>query len=336
MRHLVLLSALLLSLVGCNNESTPASIVAPIAFVDTVVSVPFDQAVTVPGTDISLRFVQIPYDGRLPSGVVEPLWWTNTANIAVTIEPSNANLRLYISGEIPDSSGVHFDGAPVVCQGFSFRLVELIPLPTTLLVTPPDSELVARIEIRDTTMPPESSPCPFPLALGNQWVYLDSTFDHDTLLSVTTDTVTIYDEYTDQNGHWWLFDSWLSPFGRIAKGSADTLFSQQSAYGPLPPGDPLYFPSKELIPPIGDSSSFMIFVDGDMVSYRSVKLLTSAVVTPAGSFDTGYSYSVKLGPISNSQIFVPDVGFIFREEKLEYTSGPRVTKRFWLISYSLH
>ena len=332
LRSLILSVVISLALLGCSDRETPTS---SIPFKDTIVSVPFHQSVAVPGTNFSVRFDQIPYDGRLPSGTVDSNWWTNTARIAVTIEPLNANVQLYISGEVPNSNGVHFDGAPAVCQGYSFRLVELIPLPAVLLVTPPDSELIARIEIRDTTIAPPTDSCPFPLNLGNQWIYLDSTFSDDILQSVTTDTVTIDDEYTDQNGHWWLFSPWLDPFGHITSGKADTLYSQQPAYAPLPPGTPMYFPSKELIPPVGDSSRYMIIVEGDMMGYRSVITLSSTVTTPAGDFDQGFRYIAEMGYETNAQILVPGVGFIYLESRRTIPSGPQITRRLWLSAYHL-
>jgi hypothetical protein len=332
MRYLLLLAVIPLLFVGCNKDD---HVTSPPVFADTTISLKYHQTAAIPGTGLSLRLDTVLYDGRVPHDSAIPLWWTNTAQLQFTLLPSGAKMHLYISGEIADSPGVHFDAAPVLREGLSYRLAELTPLPTAILTPVPDTELLAKIAIRDTTARPKDS-CVFPLALGNQWIYLDSAFSGDSLTAVTTDTVTITGEYTDQNGHWWVFSSWFFPYGRVTMGRADTLFSQQIGEGTPPPGQPLYFPWMEFAPPVGDSSRYWIIVEGDLISYRSVAQLHATLVTPAGSFEHGLKYSAMVTYVSATEVLVPGVGFVYMENIAEYDNGyPWHTNRMWLSKYSL-
>lgn len=332
MRYFLILAPILLVFAGCSKDN---SVNSPAPFTDTTLSLKYHQSSPIPGTGLSLRLDSVLYDGRVPHDSTIPLWWTNTAQLQFTLLPSGAKLQLYISGEIPDSPGVHFDAAVVLKGGLSYRLAELTPLPPAILFPVPDSELLAKIEIRDTTVTPIDS-CVFPLALGNQWIYLDSAFSADSLTSVTTDTITITSEYTDQNGHWWVFSTWMFPFGTTTMGRSDTLFSQQYGNGPVPPGHPLYFTGMEFAPPIGDSSKYWFIIEGDMVSDRSVTRLHTALVTPAGSFENGLRYSAMVTYVKATEVLVPGVGFVFMESVAQYDNGyPWSTHRLWLTKYSL-
>ena len=333
MRYLIPFMAVLCLLVSCSKDNPTKSSVVP--FSDTSISLKLHQSAAIPGTSLTLRLDTVLYDGRLPHDTVNPDWWTNTAQLQFTLLPSGSKIQLYISGEVQDNPGVHFDAAPVLKGGYSYRLVELTPLPTAILAPVPDSELLANIEIRDTTVIPVDS-CVFPLALGDQWIYLDSSFSADSLTGVTTDTITITGEYTDQFGHWWVFNKWIFPYGTTTMGRSDTLFSQQTATAMLPPGTPLYFTSMEFAPPVGDSSHYRILIEGDMISDRAVTRLTSAVVTPAGSFENGLRYSAMVAYVKATEILVPGVGFVYMETVAQFDNGhPWHTNRLWLTKYSL-
>ncbi|MFZ1685436.1 MAG: hypothetical protein WAU88_15070 [Candidatus Zixiibacteriota bacterium] len=324
--------AILLLCVSCSDKDP----VSPDVVYPVTIQVRFHQSTQIPGTGHSLRFDQMPYDGRLPSGVVDSTWWTNTAKTQWTLLPSGAKLHLYVSGEIPDSVGVHFDCAPAAVGGYSFRIVELNPLPSVLLSPVPDSELVATVEVDLLDTPAPGDACGFPLALGNRWIYLDSVFESDTLLEITTDTMMIEEEFTDLNGHWWVWKRWQDPFGRTSMVRGDTIFSQQDAYAPLPGGAPFYFISKEIIPPVGDSSRYMIIFGGDMVTYRDAVRLHSPFTAPVGSFDNCLKFTSDLGYVTNTEILAPGVGFIFQREDFTYGVPPPKSYHRWLISYELH
>jgi hypothetical protein len=333
MRYLLPLAIILLSFVGCSNDN----VVAPSGPVtNTTVALRMHQPTTIPGTRLSMRLDAVLFDGRFPHDSANPLWWYNTAQLQFTLLPSGKKLQLYISGEIPDSAGVRFDGAPAVVGHVAYRMVDLSPLPTQLNMPVPQSELVARIEIWDTIPPVGVDSGGFPLAVGNQWIYLDSSFWGDSLAAVTYDTITIRDEYTDQNGHWWDFSGYLFPFAEVTMSRSDTLFSQQDATAMLPPGNPLYFTSMEFAPPMGDSSQYRIIVEGDLLSDRTVTRLHSTLVTPAGSFADGLRYSAPVAYLDATEILVPGVGIAYMENVANYGNGiPSYTNRMWLSKYSL-
>jgi hypothetical protein len=332
MRLTILSIAILLLCVSCSDKDP----VSPDVVYPINIQVRFHQSTLIPGTNLTLRFDQMPYDGRLPSGVVDTNWWTNTAQTQWTLLPSGAKLHLYVSGEIPDSGGVHFDGGAARVSGYSFRIVELNPLPHDLLSPVPDSELIALVEVdlKDPIAPGDA--CGLPLAIGNRWIYLDSSFEADTLIGIRTDTVTIEDEFTDVNGHWWVWSRWQYPFGRTAMAHGDTIFSQEDAYANLPPGTPLYFASLQVTPPIGDSSRYPVIFQGDLLTYRNAVRLNSPIVTPAGSFENGIKYSSDLTYIHDTEVLIPGVGYVFIREDLTFDGPPSQSNRMWLISYSLH
>jgi hypothetical protein len=332
MHKLILSLAILILFVNCSEKNS----VAPEVSYPVRLQVRIHQSTQIPGTTLSLRFDQMQYDGRLPSGVIDSNWWTNTAQTQWTLLPSGAKLHLYISGEISDSAGVHFDGDPAVVGEYSYRLVDLDPLPSGLLQPVPDSELVALVEIDRHSPVAQGDGCGLPMALGNQWIYLDSFFEADTLVTVTFDTVSIESEFTDVNGHWWVWSRWQNPFGRTAMIRGDSIYSQQDAYANLPGGTPLYFISKEILPPAGDSTKFMIIVGGDMVYYRDAVRLYPPVVTPVGSFENCLKYSSDLGYMKDTEILAPGVGFVQLREDFTYDSAAPRSYHLWLTSYSLH
>ncbi len=333
MRYLLPLALILLLAVSCSKND----VVGPSApFSNETVSVRLHQSTAIPRTGLSLRFDAVLFDGRFSHDSTNPLWWYNTAQLQFTLLPSGKKLQLYISGEVPDSAGVHFDASPALIGSFAYRMVDLSPLPTQLNMPVPESELVARIEIRDTLPQVGVDSGGFPFALGNQWIYLDSDFVGDSLAAITTDTISIADEYTDQNGHWWNFSGYLFPYASGTMSRSDTLFSQQDATAMLPPGTPFYFPWIEFAPPVGDSSHYQIIIEGDMISDRTVTRLHSALVTPAGSFENGLRYSAMVAYVSATEVLVPGVGFAYMENITEYDNGyPWRTNRMWLSKYSL-
>jgi hypothetical protein len=324
--------AILLICVSCSDKDP----VSPLPFSSITISVRLHQTTAIPGTNQSIRFDSKPYDGRLPSGVIDSNWWTNTAHTKWTLVPSGAKLHLYVSGEISDSAGVHFDGTPATVEGYTFRIHSLTPLPPSLLVPPPDSELVAMVDVEKSSLPVPADSCGLPMAIGNRWIYLDSSFEADTLIGIRTDTVTIEDEFTDVNGHWWVWSRWQYPFGQTAMVHGDTIFSQEDAYANLPPGTPLYFASLQVTPPIGDSSQYPVIFQGDLLTYRTAVRLHTPIVTPAGSFENGIRYSSDLTYVHDTEVLIPGVGYVFIREDLTFEGPPSQSNRMWLISYNLH
>ncbi|MBI5267309.1 MAG: hypothetical protein HY851_08765 [candidate division Zixibacteria bacterium] len=337
MRTILSMAFIACLLTGCDHRDSVSS---PAEFVDTTIVVKFGQQVGIPNTALSLKFDRNIYDGRLPSGMIVP-WWTNTAQLGMTVMPAGEKMHLYFSGEIIDSAGVSFYGSPVHLGGFTYRMTSLTPLPIDAQHLVPDSALVAKVRVsRSVPVPPPDSPL-FPTALGNRWIYADTTFGEDTVIAVSIDTFTIVDHYYDPFGEWWVLSRWLNPFyhGEIMIGP-DSVFTRQSGeYYPLP-GEPLSYASMELIPPSGDSSKFSITYEGDILCERTVKRLDSAVVTPCDTFTGTWEYraGVPSTEMMGMQILKPGIGFVYLQydRNIVYPYIPPTTQRMWLIEYRVY
>ena len=332
MRPLFIIAILSFLISSCKNDTSVSS--PP--FTSAAADVRLHQTVAIEGTGISVRLDAIPYDGRLPDGVIDDQWWTNTAQTQWTVFPSGAHFELYVSGQIHDSTGIRFVAAPAAIGDLSFQLQILDPLPPQLMERPPDSAIVARIGVTRVSPPSPSDSNWLPMALGTRWIYLDSAFQGDSLVSVTLDTIFISNEYTDQNGHWFEWSDYMDPFGRLALVKGDSAFCQEPSYGPCHGGDPLYFVALQLHPPLGDSAQYGVIIDGDIVTTRTAVRLAEPVITGAGSFSDCVRFSAPLDYVDATEILCPHVGFVYLERTVNFPSAPDQTDRLWLQSCELH
>jgi hypothetical protein len=341
MRIFILLIALASVLFGCSHKEQTT---APVEFVDATITVRFGETAAIPNTNLSIQFNQNILDRRLPSGVEYP-WYPNTTQLGMTILPSGQKMHLYISGEIIDSAGVHFFGQPVHIGEFEYQMKFLDPLPIELDSWPPDSELVATIKVTKTAMISYPDTSFFPVALGNRWIYADTSFqrgpDTPIVTATSVDTFTITDTYIDVFGEWWVLSHRLHPFyGGELMVRNDSVFTREFGEGVANAGNPFSYTSIELLPPQGDSSGYSFIYDGDMLCTRSVTRLDSAVVTPCGSFDSTWEYraGVPSPEFMEKQILKPGIGFVFMQFDVTFAFSDisPITRRMWLTEYLIN
>ncbi len=146
----------------------------------------------------------------------------------------------------------------------------------------------------DSILPPVVPPselrhATFPLAFGNEWAYVDSTFDGSFGPSLITMKISAY------AAGWWNIDrSRGGSFGLMSRN--DTILF----IAPFEPSPTIkYIPN----PPIGDTVI--------LPSKVRVYMLAQPVTTPAGTFDSCAAYEFYLTP-RNKEVsyFRPGTGLI--------------------------
>jgi hypothetical protein len=337
MRKFLSLIATASILFGCSDKEQTTS---PVEFVDATLTVRFGETVAIPNTNLSIHFDRYITEGRLPSGTQNP-WYSNTAQLGMTVMPTGQKMQLYISGEIVDSTGVSFFGSPVHLGDFEYQMKLLEPLPVDQMIKIPDTELVATIKVLKSTIitPPDSSF--FPAAIGNRWIYADTVFQEGADTTTSVDTITITDSYTDSYGKWWVLSQRIEPFyGGELMVRHDSVFTRESGEMIENAGNPMSYASWQLIAPQGDSSMYGIIYGGDLFCLRTVTRLDSAVITPCGSFDSTWEYhaGVPSYEFMERQILKPGIGFVFMQFDLtfDFTDIPPITRRMWLTEYLIN
>ncbi len=332
MSRFILILIMSLFLVSC--EETTAPLLTSTPFVDTTITLTIGEKVQVPGTSITLTMDSLLYDRRLPHGETAS-FWHNTAEINVAIEPDRRNLHLTISGEITDSGGIRFYGKPATIGDYQFQILQFSPLPASILVAPPDSELVAKIRISRATTPYHDDVGFFPSATGDRWIYYDTLFRDGISIAVRLDTVEIVGEYFDAFGHWGRFARWFRPFNYDVMARGDSMFSRQATELVGEIGWPQGFESMELIRPGADSIVYRALFEGDLMFERSVKAIDTSVVTEAGTFTGLYEYRADSPWWREWQILKPGIGFVFMQYGDDSPLAPthQYSERLWLKEY---
>ena len=161
-----------------------------------------------------------------------------------------------------------------------------------------------------------------PLAIGNQWTYVDSLFYEDTVL-VETYTVRIQskrhiedEEYIDRNLVWWKFNGRFNPSITAVEfaSKGDTLYSLQESPGGTPPNFELVSisPIEYIIPEGIDTISFDATYAGDGAYVKKIIKLNGPI-SFANETRTGYLYLSYDAFFYHTELFVPEVGMVFLE-----------------------
>lgn len=146
----------------------------------------------------------------------------------------------------------------------------------------------------DNDSPPALSQI-IPLQKGNTWIYNDTTIA-DTGILATTDTVTVLDSRVYHDTTWWNLSAPFNPFiySQSFAASPSAIFSLQSI--PLGELSPPYV-SKEYV---NASHQGLVTIkslwEAGIPYQKTVKTLSTPVVTPAGTFYSCYEYTYNLPP----------------------------------------
>tara|TARA_R110002126_G_scaffold7633_1_gene37273 strand:- start:195 stop:869 length:675 start_codon:yes stop_codon:yes gene_type:complete len=170
-----------------------------------------------------------------------------------------------------------------------------------------------------------------PLAIGNQWTYVDSLFFEDTVL-VETYTVRIQskrhiedEEFIDRNLVWWKFNGRFNPSITAVEFAAeeDTVYSLQKALGP----DRIVSinPTEYIIPEMNDTLSFIASLDGDGAYIKNV-FKKDSMISYANGIRNSYLDIFYSHLYIHQEIVVPGIGMIY----LEIINIPSVTGQNWV------
>lgn len=166
--------------------------------------------------------------------------------------------------------------------------------------------------VNPTDEPMEFRQALFPLAVGNEWTYIDSLFTGD---SVSIDTYTIVvSGFRFENGKvWWQLQkrSHSSTFNLVELTARnDSIFSLQYNFQ-----NPVS--SLEYIPPsTTDTLRFYSLIGGDAIVQKTV-WLNGKYVTPAGSFDSCAVFFSLATPGGYVEVLKPKLGIVLKEIEYE-------------------
>lgn len=182
---------------------------------------------------------------------------------------------------------------------------------------------------------PISSNAIIPLAIGNQWTYVDSLFYED---SVEVDTYNVRirskrhieeDDRINRNLIWWRFDGWFNPLVTPVEFAAkgDTVYSLQEAWGGSPPNYErvLLSPIEYIIPKSSDTLSFVALTDGDGAYIKKI-LKKNSLISFAGEIAQNYLMIEYDLYFTHTEIVVPKAGMVY----LEVINDPQISGQDWI------
>lgn len=185
---------------------------------------------------------------------------------------------------------------------------------------------------RDTTI--NTSNSFFPAAVGQYWVYAESTWINDSL-TVTEESVVVAAKLADPVGRWSVLSSSL--------GSLDSMYfvRNDTVYGRHLSGDSLPFAWQEYIAIPNASDSYTVTLYGPLTATRVVSRVDSAINIHSHSFDSCLAYSNQIvgtertAPEIHHHVIAPGVGLIVMEfERLPFPgNSTHVKKRKYLLRW---
>ena len=177
--------------------------------------------------------------------------------------------------------------------------------------------------------PPEYYTAILPMAIGNYWIYADTSW-RGGVTDSSIDTVKVVDHVTDYLGDWWVLSQPLLSLGDRIMLKGDSIYTSQYDWvGP--------YAEREYIPPIDTPYTYYMRLYGDIVFSRTVYRSFTMITTPAGAFDALYAYDCNFYCSEPLRQFIkPGVGFVYQEQ-LVCRWGPStdLTRRTWLVEYHL-
>jgi hypothetical protein len=175
--------------------------------------------------------------------------------------------------------------------------------------------------------PPEHHIPILPMAMGNYWVYADSTWKNGVIES-SIDTVKVIDHETDSLGDWWVLSQPLLSLGDRIMLKGDSIYTSQ--YGWTGP-----YAEREYIPPVDTPYTYHMILYGDIGFLRTVFRSFTMITTPAGAFDGLYGYDCRFYCSEPLRQFIkPGVGFIYQEQwPCAWGTSSVFTRRTWLVEY---
>lgn len=329
-RFLIAILFLLLVL-GCNSSRKNPAEPKP-EQTEFSGSITFGDTVAIPEAGVSLVFNRLIADSRLPVGTPIDMFSYHTARIEFLLLPDQKYVYLTISGDMGDTATVRYYGQPVTLENYRLRLTNLQPQPEVFGQLP-DSPLVADFFLEKIDSIPNTETNFLPLANGNRWVYLDSSFQNGVFVAAELDTIKVIKHYYDALGHWWMLNNELYGIYPNLLVSNDTVYSRQSGGEVFEPGTSIYYKTEELGPTSDSSDSFAQRVEGDIIFMRHIYIVDSTVTTQAGTFPIFYRYSGAYPYQSAEYLFSPGTGIICAELHNQYTSRHH---RIRLVEVELH
>ena len=186
-----------------------------------------------------------------------------------------------------------------------------------------------------------------PLAIGNQWTYVDSLFYEDTVL-VETYTVRIQskrhiedEEYIDRNLVWWKFNGRFNPSITAVEfaSKGDTLYSLQETPGaPSAESKLIAVSSLEYIIPEGnDTIRFISRFNGDGAYDKYSSFVNKFIDTPSDSVKGYINLYYRVFSGIYSEVIIPKIGMVHLEvSNIPSISGENwIKRRLNLIDYNI-
>jgi len=154
--------------------------------------------------------------------------------------------------------------------------------------------------------PPDDQPYRglIPAAIGNYWIYTDSTWINQNLTSVKLDTVEIVDIIMRDSITWWQLSGWEIPYFRREFAIInDSVYSWQIHW--------TSFKSLVYIPPPDTMVVYESTISGDNLIYITAELWNEPIEIGLGTFDGCGRYTVGEEEDERIEEFIaPGVGII--------------------------
>ena len=158
--------------------------------------------------------------------------------------------------------------------------------------------------------PPDDQPYRglIPAAIGNYWIYADSTWINQNLSEVKLDTVEIVDIIMRDSITWWQLSGWELPYLRREFAVInDSVYSWQIFFSQS-------FKSLVYIPPPDTMTVYESTISGDNLIYRTAELWNEPIEIGLGTFEGCGRYIVGEEEDERIEEFIaPGVGIIFVE-----------------------
>jgi len=136
-----------------------------------------------------------------------------------------------------------------------------------------------------------------PLKKGNTWIYSDTTTT-DTGILTETDTSIVLESGLRRDTTWWMLSKRFNPYIETLSFAAlpQGIFSLQ--YIPIDEISEASVSKEYIDPPAGNQFSFIFesFWEVALPYKKTVTVLKTPVVTPAGTFNSCYEYTYNLPP----------------------------------------
>ncbi|UCC43817.1 MAG: hypothetical protein JSU65_11940 [Candidatus Zixiibacteriota bacterium] len=189
----------------------------------------------------------------------------------------------------------------------------------------------AGVEMLSTMYFPEDwfiSPM-LPMAIGNYWVYLDSTWETDHFVE-TIDSIEVIGTHSDELGDWWVLSSPLPALGDTIMTRGDSVYNRQYRLGDTTPNADLQYVAAQ-----DTSMTFRVATFMGFAVDRTATRVRDMVEVPAGAWVGGYKYLNGLLQLPQTEILVPGVGFVYHEQAPYHPPFPGFMRKTKLIRYHL-